>query len=57
MSFGGHLVQVLGAPRQGRVTVIYHAPLRVAEFAGRKALATAAEAAVRSGMPEDRRGV
>jgi len=37
--------------------VIYHAPLRVAEFAGRKALATAAEAAVRSGMPEDRRGV
>jgi len=56
MGFGGHLVQVLGAPRQGGVTVIYHAPLRVAEFPGRKALATAAEAAVRSGMPEDRRG-
>jgi 1-acyl-sn-glycerol-3-phosphate acyltransferase len=56
MSFGGHLVQVLGAPRQGGVTVIYHAPLPVAEFSGRKALAMAAEAAVRSGMPQDRRG-
>jgi len=57
MSFGGHLMQVLGAPRQGGVTVLYHAPLRVAEFTDRKALASAAEAAVRSGMPEDRRGV
>jgi len=57
MSFGGHLVQVLGAPRQGGVTVLYHAPLRVADFTDRKTLAAAAEAAVRSGMPQERRGV
>jgi 1-acyl-sn-glycerol-3-phosphate acyltransferase len=57
MSFGGHLVQVLGAARQGGVTLLYHAPLRVTDFTDRKALAAAAEAAVRGGMPQDRRGV
>jgi 1-acyl-sn-glycerol-3-phosphate acyltransferase len=39
MSFGGHLVHVLSAPRQGRVTVVAHAPVRVDAFAHRKALA------------------
>jgi 1-acyl-sn-glycerol-3-phosphate acyltransferase len=33
------------------VTVKYHTPLRVADFDDRKALAKAAEAAVRKGMP------
>lgn len=54
MSFGAHLWQVLGAPRQGAVTVIYHAPLDVATFRDRKALASAAHAAVRSGLPDAR---
>jgi hypothetical protein len=43
-------LSVLAVPRQGRVTVIYHAPLRVADFPDRKALAAAAEAAVRAGF-------
>jgi 1-acyl-sn-glycerol-3-phosphate acyltransferase len=49
-SFGQSLLSVLAVRRQGRVRVIYHPPLRVAEFADRKALAAAAEAAVRSGF-------
>jgi lyso-ornithine lipid O-acyltransferase len=48
MDFGAHLLKVLAAPRQGSVEVIYHTPLRVAEAGDRKALAAAAEAAVRS---------
>mgnify|MGYP005840545749 CR=1 FL=1 len=55
MEFAAHLLQVLAAPRQGRVEVIYHPPLRAADFADRKALAAAAEVAVRQGMPESRR--
>lgn len=44
------LAEVLGAPRQGRVELIYHPPLHGADFAGRKDLAAAAEAAVRAGF-------
>jgi 1-acyl-sn-glycerol-3-phosphate acyltransferase len=44
------LLSVLAERRQGRVSVIYHAPLRVADFPDRKALASAAEAAVRAGL-------
>ncbi|WP_137700424.1 lysophospholipid acyltransferase family protein [Marimonas lutisalis] len=55
MEFGPHLLQVLGALRQGSVTVKYHAPLRVDEYANRKALAEACEAEVRSGLPADLR--
>ncbi len=55
MNFGAHLVQVLGARRQGGVRIIYHPPVKVDEFSDRKALAAAAEAQVRAGMPEDRR--
>nr|WP_240989058.1 lysophospholipid acyltransferase family protein [Salipiger mangrovisoli] len=51
MALGPHLVKVLGARRQGHVEVVYHAPLRVAEFADRKALARAAEARLRSAHP------
>lgn len=53
MDFGSHLLKTLAAGRQGSVTVTYHAPLRVADFADRKALARAAEEAVQSAMPED----
>ncbi len=53
MAFGPHLVQTLAAARQGTVTVVYHAPLKVDEFDDRKALARACERAVRSGLPED----
>ncbi|NNE52496.1 MAG: 1-acyl-sn-glycerol-3-phosphate acyltransferase [Sulfitobacter sp.] len=49
MSFGGHLIATLAPARQGRVEVIYHPPLRVADFADRKALAAACEARVREG--------
>jgi len=53
MAFGPHLAQVLAARRQGSVTVLYHPALKVADFADRKTLAAAAEAAVRAGLPED----
>jgi 1-acyl-sn-glycerol-3-phosphate acyltransferase len=48
MEFAPHLAAVLGLPRGGGVEVVYHPPLRVADFADRKALAAAAEAAVRA---------
>jgi 1-acyl-sn-glycerol-3-phosphate acyltransferase len=50
MEFGAHLLAVLAAPRQGRVEVVWHPPLAVKDFAGRKPLAAACEAAVRSGV-------
>lgn len=49
MAFGPHLCAVLAAPRRGAVRVTFHPALRVADFADRKALAAAAEAAVRAG--------
>ncbi|MDF1727652.1 MAG: lysophospholipid acyltransferase family protein [Sulfitobacter sp.] len=49
MSFGGHLLATLAPARQGVVEVIYHPPLRVADYADRKALARACEEAVRAG--------
>lgn len=52
MTFAPHLIAVLAAPRHGHVEVIYHPPLRVADFPGRKALAAAAEAAVRAGLSD-----
>ncbi len=51
MDFAPHLLITLAARRQGRVEVIFHAPLRVADFADRKALSAACEAAVRQGHP------
>lgn len=53
MGLGGHLLAVLAAPRHGRVRVVFHAPLTVADFADRKALARAAEAAVRAPFAQD----
>lgn len=52
MDFGPHLLKTLAAPRQGRVELIYHAPLRVADFEDRKTLAAAAETAVRAGLQD-----
>lgn len=53
MEFAPHLLKVLAAGRQGSVQVIYHPPLRVADFDSRKALAQACEAAVRSGLSKN----
>lgn len=50
MGFGEHLLKTLAAPRQGRVEVVYHAPLKVADFANRKALTATAEGLVRAGL-------
>ncbi len=52
MAFGPHMLAMLAAPRHGSVTVIYHPPLVAADFASRKALATAAEVAVRAALTE-----
>lgn len=49
MEFGPHLLKILATPRQGAVHLIYHPPLRVSDFANRKALASAAETLVRQG--------
>jgi 1-acyl-sn-glycerol-3-phosphate acyltransferase len=47
MNFAGHLLRMLAAPRHGRVEVVFHSPVRVDAFAGRKALAAHCERAVR----------
>ena len=49
MEFGPHLLHTLALARQGRVVVVYHAPIAVADKADRKALAGAAERVVRAG--------
>ena len=48
--FAESLVALLAMPRHGRVEVIHHPPLDVAEHPDRKALARAAEALVRAGL-------
>lgn len=53
MEFGPHLLKTLAAPRQGGVEVVYHAPVKVADFDDRKALAKYCEQVVRAGL-EDR---
>ena len=47
-----HLLAVLGAARQGRVDVVFAPVLRVSDQANRKALAAAAEAAIREAHRE-----
>ncbi len=54
MDFGPHLLSTLAAKRQGRVHVIYHAPVKVANFVDRKALAKAMEDQVRGGLTQHR---
>ncbi len=50
MEFGPHLLATLAAPKQGSVTLVYHSPLRVADYTDRKQLARHAEEAVRSSL-------
>jgi 1-acyl-sn-glycerol-3-phosphate acyltransferase len=52
MDFGTHLLRVLAAPRHGSVTLHFADPVRVADFADRKALAAHCETAVRHGFAE-----
>ena len=54
MDFAPHAAQVFAARRGGRVELIYHKPLRVADFDNRKTLAAEAERIVRSAMPPER---
>lgn len=49
MEFGPSLLNVLAQRRQGSVRLVYHAPVRVADFPDRKALARHLEAQVRAG--------
>ena len=50
MELAPHLLKTLSVRRNGSVEVIYHPPVRVADFDGRKALAKYCEDAVRSGF-------
>lgn len=50
MEFGPHLLSTLAAKQQGRVEVLYHQSVPVAEMADRKGLAKSLETAVRAGM-------
>lgn len=52
MDFAGHLLKILATPHQGSVKVTWHPPLEVAAFSDRKALAQAAEDAVRAGYAQ-----
>jgi len=51
MTFAPHLLKILAARRRGAVEVVFHPPVRVADFADRKALAGHCEAVVRSALP------
>lgn len=55
MAFGPHLLKTLASNRQGRVELTYHSPLRVSDFANRKALAAECERVVRQGHCEMRK--
>lgn len=52
MSFGAHLLKALAPARQGGVTVFYHSPLKVSDYASRKSLAQACERAVQTAHSE-----
>jgi lyso-ornithine lipid O-acyltransferase len=54
MDFGAHLARLLAQSRGGEVEVTFLEPLRAADFAGRKALAEAAQAAVAAGFGDPR---
>ncbi len=52
MDFAAGLIKVLSQTRHGHVDVVFHPPLNVSDFANRKELAKAAEAAVTSGFTQ-----
>ncbi len=49
MEFGTHLIKTLAVHRPGAVELIYHPPVRVADFPNRKVLAAHCETVVRQG--------
>ena len=51
MSFAAHLMQVLATPRQGAIEVIFHPPVPVDAFPGRKELAAYCETVIRTAHP------
>jgi 1-acyl-sn-glycerol-3-phosphate acyltransferase len=55
MEFGPHLLKTLASRRQGRVELTYHPPLKVSDFANRKALAAECERVVRQGHGQMRK--
>lgn len=52
MDFASHLLATLATRRQGAVDVIYHPPVRVADFTDRKSLARTVEDQVRAGLTQ-----
>ncbi|MGJ8583277.1 MAG: lysophospholipid acyltransferase family protein [Marinosulfonomonas sp.] len=50
MDFAENFVKILAAPRQGRVDIIYHAPLKVSDYQSRKILASDCKEAVKLGF-------
>ena len=52
MEFGTHLLKILATGRQGAVTVVYHPPLQVCDFADRKALADALTTVTRATLQQ-----
>lgn len=53
MGFAQHLVKVLAQGEQGKVELVYHAPVRVDDFPNRKSLASHLETLVRSAHPTE----
>ncbi|GAA6207494.1 lysophospholipid acyltransferase family protein [Cognatishimia sp. WU-CL00825] len=49
MEFGPHMLQMLASRRHGKVEVVYHEPVAVADFANRKELTSHLERQVRAG--------
>ncbi|MEQ8341514.1 MAG: lysophospholipid acyltransferase family protein [Marinovum algicola] len=56
MGFGAHMLAMLVARRHGSAEVIFHPPLKVADFADRKALARTLEETVRAAHHSALRG-
>ena len=54
MEFAPHLLSSLAARRQGKVEVVYHPPVKVADYPDRKTLAKAMEDQVRGGLAQHR---
>ena len=50
MAFGPHLLSTLATQKQGKVTVIYHPPVKLTDFSDRKVLAKTLEEQVRAGL-------
>jgi 1-acyl-sn-glycerol-3-phosphate acyltransferase len=56
MEFASHLRDVMARSTGGVIELVFHPPLEVASFPDRKALAQAAEAAVRGGLERHQPG-